>query len=192
MNVQKQKQKQTTAQFSEIEGTGVFISIKRADHHDSMSLLHQNGLRPMTYQEALVFINRNPELKEQSKDKWFYLYGNGTELSELYTFNEEGQLTKGSGNIEKTVYVWKGGQPLSLPLSLFVLTDDVARVYGRRFSLYANCGPEGVATMVAGVRANHEAAILENAHAVSPRAMAPASKPIDPFRSVHRTADPLL
>lgn len=145
--------------FREISNSGVSIAFTNANQKDSMSLLQQNGLRAMTYQEALVTIDKNPELKEQLKGKWFWLDGKGTELSGYYTFNEKGELTKGKGNIEKTVYAWSGSQPLSLS----VRTDGDARFYERRYSLSAYGGPSGVASVVVGVKIGHEVATPQKA-----------------------------
>ena len=138
--------------FREVSNSGVSIAFTNANHKDSMSILQQNGLRAMTYQEALVKIDQNPELKEQLKGRWFYLAGEGTELSGFYTFNEKGELTRGKGNIEKTIYAYSGSQPLSL----FVLTAYLARIDERRYGFDAVDGPSGVAGVVVGVRDAHE------------------------------------
>jgi hypothetical protein len=90
-----------------------------------------------------MVIDQNPELKQELKGKWFYLRGKGwTEKSGFHTFNEKGELSKGKGNIlvdlpsskaglEKTVYILKDAQPLSL----LVHTDDFDRYGGNRFFL---------------------------------------------------------
>ena len=88
------------------------------------------------------------------KEKWFYLEGKGSALSGYYTFNDKGELTQGKGDIEKTVYVWKGSQPLSL----YVLKDFNARSDGRRFDLDAD-DASFVARVVVGVRIGHEVAV---------------------------------
>jgi hypothetical protein len=141
-------------EFREVNASGVFLAQTEANQKNSMSLLQQNGFRPLTYQEAIVKIDQNPELKEQLKGKWFYLDGKGSQLSGYYTFNDKGELTQGKGDIEKTVYVWKGSQPLSL----YVRTDVDARDLVRRFLLSAYLEPSVVASVVVGVRTGHEVA----------------------------------
>jgi len=144
----------TAVQFKEVNSTTVFISETKANYADSKALLEKNSLRLMAYKEALVLIDKNPELKEQLKGKWFYLAGKGLEESEFHTFDNEGKLTKGKGDIEKTVYLWNGKNPLSLG----VHAGGSARFGERRFLLNANSGPQGVAPVVVGVRAGHEVA----------------------------------
>lgn len=138
--------------FREISNSGVSIAFTNANQKESMSLLQQNGLRAMTYQEALVKIDQNPELKEQLKGKWFYLAGEGSSLSGFYTFNEKGELTQGKGNKEKTVYACNGSQPLSL----HVHSDYYARFVEGRYFLYAYYVPSTVASAAVGVRDAHE------------------------------------
>ena len=65
------------AQFKEVNATGAFVCKTKANYADSMALLQQNNLRALTYPEALVLIDRNPDLKEHLKDQWFYLEGKG-------------------------------------------------------------------------------------------------------------------
>ena len=144
----------TALQFKEVNSTTVLISETKANYADSKALLEKNGLRLMAYQEALVLIDKNPELKEQLKGKWFYLAGKGLEESEYHTFDNEGKLTKGKGDIEKTVYLWNGKNPLSLD----VHADGDARFSERRFDLDAADDPQFVAPVVVGVRAGHEVA----------------------------------
>lgn len=139
-------------EFREVNTTGVFLAHTEANQKTSMALLKQNGFRALTYQEALVKIDQNPELKEQLKGKWFYLDGKGSEPSGYYTFDGKGDLTKGQSDIEKTVYVWKGNQPLSLD----VHADYIARIYVGRFLLFADYSPDSAARVVVGVRDAHE------------------------------------
>ena len=119
-----------------------------ANYADSMSLLKKKGLQPLTYQEVLTTIDRDKKLKNALKGKWFYLKEHGLELSGYYHFDKKGNLVEGKGSLERTVYVWKGKNPLSL----FVHTDYVARISGRRFDLYALNDPQSVASVVLGVR----------------------------------------
>ena len=154
MALRTKAQETVQVQFNEVRNSGVFIAPTRADLEKSLSLLKQNGFRPMTYQEALVKIDQNPELKEQLKGNRFYLEGKGSALSGYYTFNDKGKLTQGAGDIEKTIYVYKGNQPLLL----YVRDDELARYNERRFGLDAYVGPSGVAPVVVGVKIDHEAA----------------------------------
>ncbi len=139
-------------EFREVNTTGVFLAHTEANQKASMALLKQNGFRALTYQEALVKIDQNPELKEQLKGKWFYLDGKGSALSGYYTFNGKGELTQGKGDMEKTVCVWNGNQPLSLD----VHSDYDARVSERRFYLDAYDSPDDAARVVVGVKDAHE------------------------------------
>ena len=150
----------TETQSKEADSAAVFVSETEANHADSMELLQKNRSRPMTYQEALVLMDRDPELKEQLKGKWFYLEGKGLDESGFHTFDNAGNLTEGKGDAEKTVYLWKGENPLSLG----VHTDYVARIYERRFYLYADDDPQYVASVVVGVRVGHEVAAPKLRH----------------------------
>ena len=120
---------------------------KSANHEDSIAFLKSNGMRPLTYQEALVWLDKDSEAKSKLKGRWFYLAGKATELSGFYTFDDKGELKEGKGEIEKTVYVWFG----SNPLSLVVHTDYGTRNLRRRFVLYAGFAPSDVALAVVGV-----------------------------------------
>ena len=149
------ERKTVQVEFREVGTTGVFIAHIEANQEKSMNLLLQNGFRALTFQEAFLKINQNPELKEQLKGRWLYLDGKGSELSGFYIFNEMGELTKisgpsilkkGKGDLETIVFVLKGSQPLSL----LVQTDDFARYGGFRFGLYATYGQSDVAGVVVG------------------------------------------
>ena len=144
-------------QFREVSTTGVFMALTQANQEDSMNLLQHNGLRALTFREALMKIDRNPELKEQLKGRWLYLGEKGSELSGFYMFNEKGELAKisgpailkkGKGDLEKIVFVLKGSEPLSL----LVQTDDFARNGGFHFGLFATYGQSVVAGVVVGIK----------------------------------------
>ncbi len=153
--------KAAQVQPNEVRGSGVFVAKIRSDYNDSMALLRQNGLRPLAFREALVKIDQDPELKERLKGKWFYLEGKGTELSGYYTFDEKGELFRGKGEIERTVYICDGPQPLSL----VVLNGSYVRYDERRFGLDAYSGPDNIATAVVGIRIEKEAVALQDADA---------------------------
>ena len=120
---------------------------KSANYKDSIAFLKSNGMRPLTYQEALVWLDKDKKAKSKLKCKWFYLAGKCTELSGYYTFDNQGKLTEGKGLIGKTVYVYSGNNPLSL----FVRADSYARSGERRFDLDAGSVPSDVARVVVGV-----------------------------------------
>ncbi len=135
--------------------TDVYICEKSANYAESMALLQQKGLRPMTYQEALVLTDRNPQLKKRLTGKMFYLAGKSLEESGCNTFDNKGELQEGEGDVEKTVYAYAGRNPLSLD----VLIDNSARGNGRRFVLDASLGgPQFAASVVVGVKTGHEVA----------------------------------
>ncbi len=148
---------QTTFKEVKTSTIPVFIANVKADHSKSMRILEDNGLRPFTKQEVLVIVDQNPELKQQLKGKWFYLAGKCLEEGGYHTFDEKGNLKEGKGEIEKTVYLYKGTQPLSLD----VYEDDGARNDERRFYLVADDGPSVVAPVVVGVRKVPEGAAPE-------------------------------
>ena len=125
------------------------------DYEQSLKILEKNGLRALTYQDAL---SRSKELIKafKGKWKWFYLAGTGKELTEtdgLYTFNSEGNLNPLSGkeSADEKVRVWQG----TTPLSLDVYSDGYAAQYGRRFVLNAVNEPDYVAPVVVGVKDNN-------------------------------------
>ncbi len=164
MNAQKQT---ATIQFSETDGSGVFMREIESNYYKFISLLRQNGLRTMAYQEAPVLIDKNPELKEQLKGKRLYIDGAAFAFSKLWgsalsalsgycTFNEEGQLTPGRGDIEKTIYVWKNktvhGWKGNQPVLLSVYTDVTSRINWCRYLLDTNISPDEVVSAVVGIK----------------------------------------
>ncbi len=66
----------------------------------------------------------------------------------LYTVNNKGELSAGSGKPEETVRVLAGKNPLSL----LVYSDYYARILGRRFNLNGIISPDYVAPVVVGVK----------------------------------------
>ena len=118
---------------------------QKANHADSMRILKENGLEPLTYQEALA---HGAELVKAFKGewKWFYLAGKGMDKSGYHTIDNDGEVRVGKGDMDNTVYIWKGENPLSL----YVHLDDIALGFGRRFDLYAYDEPDDVAPVVVG------------------------------------------
>ena len=124
------------------------IISKEANHKDSMRILKENGLEPLTYQEALA---HGAELVKafKGKGKWFYLAGKGIDKDGVFLFDSKGNIDAENpekDDIEHKVRVWSG----KYPLSLVVRSDDVAWDYGRRFNLDASYEPGGVAPVVVG------------------------------------------
>ncbi len=145
------KKQKVEVQFKQINTTAVCLSETKADYADSMALLQQEGLRPMTYKEALALIDRSSELKQQLKGKWFYLEGEGLEKEGCHTFDNEGNLRKEDhekGNMEKTVDVFPGEGRLVM----IVQTDSTTSLEERRFVLYASADPQDIAPVVVGVK----------------------------------------
>ena len=99
MALRTRAKKTVQADIREIGTTGVFIAHTQADQENSMNLLQQNGFRALTYQEAFVKLDQNPELKEQLKGRWLYLDGKGSELSGFYISDEKGELAENRGTV---------------------------------------------------------------------------------------------
>ena len=140
--------------FRQVKGaTGktLYILEKEANHPDSMKLLSEAGLRPLSYREILSLLMEDEQLKNALKGKQFWLAGKGIEKEGILTINEKGELREiareEKPSAERKVYVWSGDQPLSFKVYL----DDFAANVGRRFSLNAYLEPQGVAPVVAGV-----------------------------------------
>lgn len=124
----------------------LFIAEQSAGHALSMELLATNGLRPLTYQEAL---SRSLELMKELKGKRFWLAGQGIHgEDEVCIFNAQSELVKSTGkeSLDKRIRVWSSDQPLSLT----VLSDADTAYYGARFTLSGNW-PLYVAQVVVGV-----------------------------------------
>ena len=151
-----------------------------------MALLQQYELEPMAKEEALVLIDRYPELKNQLKGKRFYLAGKGSEKSRYYTFDNEGMLTEGKGDVEKTVYAYSGDKPLSL----LVLTNYYARIDEGRFYLDAYGDPQSVASVVVGVRKGHGVATpkVEVTEAPDAEGVTITGITVEQLKALHRGA----
>ncbi len=176
--------------FREVSQTGVFFADTEANHKNSMALLRQNGFRPLTYQEALEKIDQSPELKEQLKGEWFYLEGKDSAVLRNYTFNDEGELTQGKGDIEKTVRVYEDPQPLAL----YVRSNNYAYLNageGERYVIQAEFERDGVASVVVGVRAGHEVATpkIEVSQSEQPETITLSGTSLNTFKAVHRIAE---
>src|SRR5271157_4765495 len=140
-----ESQRDHKASEPEIAEASLIILKQRADHAESMAILAKNGLRPLTYQEAL---SRSSELIKELEGKWFYLAGEGlNKKDKIYTFDNQGGLAELAGNEtrDQKVRVWSGDQPLYL----YVNSDPIG---GRRFDLAADESPPDIAPVVVGVK----------------------------------------
>ena len=132
----------------------LLISEWGGNQAESMSILRSNGLRPLTYQEAL---SHSAELISELKGKWFYLDGKGIHENGVYTYNAEGELAKpiGIGKSDQRVRV-HSGNPLS---TLYVSPDDAINW---RFDLRGDFLPDHVAPVVVGVKIDYEPHVPKN------------------------------
>ncbi len=101
--------------FREIFSDGkisMFVSERAENYNQSMRLLADNGLRPITYQELLMHA---PELIERLSGKWFYIDGIGLRKRGTYAWNKNGELVKLTGNevYGQIIRVYPGNKPLS-------------------------------------------------------------------------------
>ncbi len=160
MIVTKQK---TTVLFNEINE--VFISNTKANQTGSLTILRNNGLRPLSYQEALVLIDKYQPLKEELRGKWFFLNGKGLSEIGCYTFDSKGELKEGKGDIEKTVHMHPGENPLSLDVRLCVKGFNSAC----RFDLGADDLPEDAAPVIVGIKANRLPSTLKTGVSEEPK-----------------------
>lgn len=141
------KREATQVKFTETK-TGLFISKTEANHLDSMSILVTNGLRPLTYQEAL---SRAPELIMELKGNWFWLAGEGMAKDGVYTFDNKGelQLLEGNEKYDHKVRVCPGTNPLFL-----FIHDGHGDEWG--FDLFAYDRPSDVASVVVGLKSSSQ------------------------------------
>ena len=139
------------------------IISKEANHKDSMRILKENGLEPLTYQEALA---NGAELVKLAKGErmWFWLVGKGMDKNGVFLFDSKGNLDAENpekDDMEHKVRVWSGTNLLSLD----VHSDSDASVCGGRFGLDASDEPGSVAPVVVGKakssKKNVEAANIE-------------------------------
>jgi len=122
----------------------LFMLNHRADRSESMHVLADNGLRPLTYQEALGY---SVELIRDLTGKWFYLDGVGIGKSGSYVWDLHGRLVEPTGNEahDRIVRVYAGKQPLYLCVNPTNHGD-------KRFWLNASDSPWDSAPVVVGVK----------------------------------------
>lgn len=122
--------------FKEIHSEGktpLFVYSQIVEHPETMKLLSDDGLRPLTYQEALA---RAPELIKKLKGWWFRLDGQGIHEDGTYTYDANGELAEPTGKetVNQKVLVFPG----VLPLSLNIFADYTSEVARARFGLYGD------------------------------------------------------
>ncbi len=132
----------------ELNASTIHIYDRPANYIDSMIFLHENGLRALTYQEALIGISGDLSIKERLKGKWFYLSGKGIKELGYYSFNDKGKIIQQNADLERTIYVYSGNKPLSLNVNI----DPISSFDIRRFSLSAHLDPKFVAPMIVGIK----------------------------------------
>ena len=132
----------------ELNAATIQIYDRSANYFDSMIFLHENGLRPLTYQEAFIGISSNLSIKKRLEGKWFYLSGKGLKELGHYSFNDQGEIIQQNGDLERTIYVYNGNKPLSLGVS----TDPIYNFDKKSFSLYAHFDPKSIAPIIVGVK----------------------------------------
>jgi len=98
--------------FREILSDGkivMFMSEQAGNRAQSMRLLADNGLRPLTHQELLM---RAPELIERLKGRWFYIDGIGLRKGGTYAWNANGELAKltGKETYDQKIRVYPGNK----------------------------------------------------------------------------------
>ena len=147
----KVKEQVERVQFREIAGkTGqtFYIAYHKADYAGSMRALGENGLRPLTRQEALL-LSQELIIKEL-KGKGFYLGSRGTNKRGICTYNNKGELVelKGYESADQKIRVYPG----SKPLYFHVDSDTNTMAVGRRFYLIADNPYDYVTLMVVGVK----------------------------------------
>jgi len=145
----------TTVQGTVGRFAGITVLDKEANSPNSEFILETHGLRPVTYQEILIALDRDWELKEKLKGRWFWLEGKGVENGGDHTLQPDGSLKEGrSEDLEKTVYIMKEDSNLlrgEERRSLEVYTDEVAVITNRRYRLITTIGSAAIASAVVGI-----------------------------------------
>ncbi len=149
--------KEVNCNFDDV---AVFVAETESNYDDSMSLLKQNGLEPLTHELALALASRYSELEDPLKGKEFYLAERRFNESGCHTFDDGGQISPDKvgkffgANADMEEKVWcEGGKN---PLRLSVLTDDDASLQNARFSLSANLAPLDRVSVVVGFKIYEE------------------------------------
>lgn len=142
----------TKAEFRKIgtDAKPLFASEQGGNYAQSMKSLADNGLRPLTYKEALSF---SSELIAELKGKWFFLEGGVSVESGMYTFNEKGELRLSNEELlDQKVHVYSGSKHSRIG----VCDEEDTVVNDARFILAANGDPSRVASAVVGLEIGHK------------------------------------
>lgn len=141
----------------------LFIYNRGANLPETMRILARDGLKPLTYQEALAHA---PELIKKLQGKWFYLKGVAPGKNGVYTWDENGELVEpvGDETPDKRVYVASENWPLAFDVDPNQFCQIVD---GKRFYLGGYVTPDIVATAVVGIKETGE--ILEGGRAALER-----------------------
>jgi hypothetical protein len=140
------KAKEAT-EFKEIKHgkLSLFVSNSKGTYDFSKQLLSDNGLRPLTYKEALSI---SSELIRELSGKWFWLAeGEIKNRDGAYSFNEKGEIVELSKNKgpDTTVDIWPGKSPLLI----YVRSEPYDEI---RFLLGAYLKPNAVAPAIVGIK----------------------------------------
>ncbi len=129
--------------------SGMFLACpdQALTRSERSKLLNQNGLNEPTYQEVLSLIQRKPEITTKLAGKWLDIIGNAPYIKGIYTFDQNGELTKGETNTERNVCVCKSIPPLSM----FVCSEYIAGMSGFRFIIDDSTRPDKDAQVLFGV-----------------------------------------
>ncbi len=131
-----------------------------AYYEESINILKENGLRPLTCREAL---SRAPELIEKLKGENFFLAEKIRKFMICYAYNEHGELLKPTRTTEipdQIALIW----PRRLPNYLTVCSDFVSKIIDARFSINGVWKADRaihIASVIVGVQAGQEETISE-------------------------------
>ncbi len=147
--------------FKQIWESGIYISKTDAKRTHASELLEDDGLRLMKYDEVLKEMSRRPNFRKALEGKLFHIDGagsiagygifdgrDGMPVPDYYTFNDKAELTKGHGDIWKTVQIYRGRHPLAF----YVPMEHAVSHIGANFIIYANQTPSQVLSVVVGVK----------------------------------------
>jgi len=113
---------------------------------EALGTLQENGLRLMTYREALYAITTDPELKDKLKGQAFWVLGEQMEKSGICLVKDYGEIGAGrSKDPENNIFVFPGKGPFLLRIN----SDDVTPAKNMRFVIFPDT--ERTAPIVVGV-----------------------------------------
>ncbi len=137
--------------FSEIENTKIFITNEKANYNDSIKLLHRNELFQIGYKNILKEIIRTPKLIDNLLGKGFYLKDRNNLKGGFYTFDNEGNLNIGKGDLERTVFVWNKIIE-DVPLIFRTENDNKAVTNRARYTIHAVYDESTVVPLIVGIK----------------------------------------